>query len=147
MIEESIPLTMDPDADPGGPKTCGFCGSGSRFESGSATLALTCGDVRLWCTGTYQIVLWPSHTKSQHVSITLHMKLYIPEIYLSVFIYSMNLKQKLSPIQLYCFHMKGYCLLQYNCIINISNLLAVCVCCEGWVYHCAAKISHPRFAA
>ncbi len=89
------------------------------------------------------------YKKTQHVSFTLHMKLFIPEIYLSVFIYSMNLKQKLSPIKLYCFHMKGYCILQYNynCIINLSNLLAVCVCRKGWDYHCAAKISHPRFAA
>jgi hypothetical protein len=30
---------MDPDRDPGGPKTCGFGGSGS--ESGSGTMANT----------------------------------------------------------------------------------------------------------
>jgi hypothetical protein len=29
---------MDPDLDPGGPKTCGSGGSGSGFGSGSATL-------------------------------------------------------------------------------------------------------------
>jgi hypothetical protein len=31
---------MDPDTDPGGPKTCGSGGSGSGFVSGSATLIL-----------------------------------------------------------------------------------------------------------
>jgi hypothetical protein len=29
---------MDPDPDPGGPKTCGSVGSGSGFGSGSGTL-------------------------------------------------------------------------------------------------------------
>ncbi len=41
MIEGSgsIPLLMDPDADPGGQKTCGSGGSGSGFRS--ATLQFT----------------------------------------------------------------------------------------------------------
>ncbi len=33
----SVPLTNDPDPDPGGPKTCGSCGSGSRSGSGSGS--------------------------------------------------------------------------------------------------------------
>ncbi len=34
----SVPLTNDPDPDPGGAKTCGSCGSGSRSGPGSKTL-------------------------------------------------------------------------------------------------------------
>ncbi len=37
---------MDPDPNPGGPKTCGSGGSGSGFGSGSATLVRRV--VRLW---------------------------------------------------------------------------------------------------
>ncbi len=34
---------MDPDPDPGGPKTCGYGGSGSGFASVSATLVCRWG--------------------------------------------------------------------------------------------------------
>ncbi len=37
---------MDPDPDPGGPKTCGSGGSRSGFGSGSATLKGTVGEER-----------------------------------------------------------------------------------------------------
>ncbi len=51
---------MDPDTDPGGPKTCGSGGSGSGFGSGSATLLTGARDIDLGEKGTlYLTILVP----------------------------------------------------------------------------------------
>jgi hypothetical protein len=63
---------MDPDADPGSPKPYGY-----------TTLALTCWDVRLWCTGKYLRLYCGPHIQKAS-TYQWNMELYISEICLIV---------------------------------------------------------------